>query len=215
MPINAGRRYLNINLNGNQLCSIDIKTTGPDPLEHEICELAIIPLFDDFSRRHDLQILDLLITPQKNNIDIKYCRLKKTPVEKSQISGHSHSAATMLLERWISDLELGYNKKIAPVAYNYSHEQSFLIEWLGRLNYATMFDDTNIRDVRVAARFLNDFAYIRDVECPYKKVEKSWLCKTLNVFTDYGTPKAALHNAAIEADIYAEMMKQLAKHCIN
>lgn len=204
----------NEHLNRNIICSIDIKTTGPDPQQHDIYDLAIIVLDPHFSREPNKHILDLLIKPSSGNIDEQVLARNRVRIEAAQADGYSTQAAKMLFYRWLEDLNLDFNKKIIPVGYNYAHEQSFLIEWLGRLNYHTHFDETNIRDPRIIARFMNDLAYARSQEFPFKKVTQQWLCKQLDVWKDYGIERAAIHDAAIGADMYKGIMKRFLREMI-
>jgi DNA polymerase III epsilon subunit-like protein len=206
-----------VHLNGNLLCSVDVKTTGMNSTEHEIYEIGIFPVDSFLNRRKDKIPLDLLIKPNyPDKIDWNYLEKVncKVTIEKANIEGHPQHVAIRLFERWVADLELPVRKKIAPIGYNYGHEGRFLRQWIGNLSYGTMFDDSNIRDIRVIAKFLNDLADLRGAPYPFKKIELSSIALKLNVFTDYGRTRSALHDAAITADVYKRMLDMIRKEVI-
>lgn len=206
-----------IHLNGNLLCSIDIKSTGLDSTKHEIYELGILPVDSFLHRRRDRMPLDLLIRPNyPDKIDWKLLEKNRlrSQIEKALVQGHPHHVAMQLFYRWIEDLELPQRKQIAPIGYNYSNESRFLRQWIGDLNYNVIFDDSNLRDARVFARILNDLADIRGAPFPFRKVRLSYLAYHLNVYTDYGQDRSALHDAAITCDVYREMLAMIRKEVI-
>ena len=202
-----------IHANSNLLASIDVKTTGLDANEFEIYEIAIIPVDSFLHRRKDRLPLDLLIQPSyPEKIDWGFMEKQngvKPAIEKAIERGHPPHIARRLFERWVEDLYLPPKKKICPIGFNYGHEGRFLRKWMGHNHYDLVFDDTNIRDVRVIARFLNDLADLRGAPYPFMKVGLSQLATNLKVFQDYGRIRSALGEAAVTAEVYREMLKML------
>jgi DNA polymerase III epsilon subunit-like protein len=211
------RQTTMVHLNGNLLCSIDVKTTGLDSTEHEIYEIGILPVDSFLFRRKDRKPLDLLIRPNyPDKIDWNFLEKNnmKLQIAKALEEGHPQHVAMKLFYRWVEDLQLPQRKQIAPIGYNYSHESRFLRQWIGNLNYNVVFDDSNLRDVRVLARIINDFADIRGVIYPFRKVRLDYLAHTLNVYKDYGSIRSALHDAAIACDVYRQMLEMLRKEAL-
>jgi hypothetical protein len=209
------RQLTPVHLNGNLLCSIDVRTTGPDVLKHEIYEIGILPVDSFLVRRRDKLPLDILLKPNREDlIDWKFVQKGWTSAEilkRALKQGHPQHVGFSLFERWKDDLDLPYNKRIAPIGYNYAFESRFLRQWRGPLFYETVFDDSNVRDIRVIARFLNDLADVRDVDYPFPKVILSYLAKILHVNTDYGQERGCLHVASIQTDIYRELIRHIQK----
>ena len=207
-----------IHLNGNILCSIDVKTTGLNSIEHEIFEIGIVPLDSFLNRRRDLKPLDLSIRPNyPDKIDWNHLERQNTKatLQKVMQSGLPAHVGREIFERWLRDLNLRERKRIAPVGYNYSFENRFLRQWLGDLSYREVFDDTETRDVITVARFLNDMADIRQSEYPFKKVRLVYLASKLKVWADYGRHRSAIHDAAITGDVYKALLELTRKEMIQ
>ena len=207
-----------VHLNGNLLAAIDVKTTGQDSTAHEIYEIGIIPVDSFLVRRHDKMPLDLLIKPNyPEKIDWNFLEKHRcaTQIKNAIAEGHPKHVARMLFQRWLEDLKLPERKLIAPLGYNYSHESRFLRCWLGHLSYGLIFDDLELRDVRVIANFMNELADIRGAPYPFRKKAFSELANTLGVFKDYGRVRSALHDAAITADIYRAQIEMMKRELIS
>jgi len=203
-----------IHLNGNLLCGIDIETTGLDFEQHDIYELAIIPIDDKFHRNINRKWLDLVIRPSRpDNIDWSGVgkTKNKSRIERAMEKGLDSHTAMTILDRWFDEQNLG-SKRVAPVGHNYSFEARFLRAWLGSLNYETKFADYEVRDTMVIAKFLNDMADFRGEEkFPYPKANLTYLASTLKVEHDYGRAHTALADVATTIDVYRRQMEELNK----
>jgi len=214
---NFYRQTTLVHLNGNVLCSVSVKATGPVTSEHEIYEIGIIPVDSFYNRRHDKLPLDLLIRPNypdKINWENYKQTRKKKLIEKAVAEGHPQHVAMRLFERWFKDLCLPVRKCIAPIGHNYSFASRHLCQWLGDLNYKIYFESKQTRDVQTIAHFLNDLADIRGAPYPFRKTVLTYLARHLNVPQNYGTTKSALHEAAMIADIYRELLRMIQKEVI-
>lgn len=201
-------------LNGDLLCAVDIETTGLDHELHDIYEIAIVPVDGEF-RRAKCQWLDLLIRPIRiENIDwdgVYKCKNPKR-IRKAIEEGFHPDAAIALLERWFQDRNLG-TKKIAPIGSNYAFEARFLRQFLGSLNYESMFNDSQIRDTMVIARAFQD---LHDFRCAswehlFPKVGLSYLANVLKVERDYGKEHTAISDAAITVDVLRRIYEEFTK----
>jgi len=195
------------------LCAVDVETTGLEFEKHDIYELAIIPLDQNYERSKSRPWLSMLIQPVRYDtigIGLQPKRFNREGIEKAKEKGYTSDSAREVLQRWFDLQKLG-NCKIAPIGSNYSFDSRFLRMWLGDLNYESMIADYEARDTMKVAKFLNDVADWRDEMFPYKKASLSYLSNVLNVQTDYGREHTALADAAKTADVYKRLMEALNK----
>lgn len=196
--------------NGNQVCAIDIETTGLDPHWHEIIQLAIIPLDSEFKPRKDILPFDIFIKPlYPERIDPESFKVHKKTLIQVQQFGFDPETAKDLLEEWINKLGLplnasGFNRcKIIPLGHNYlAFEYGFIRRWLSIDQYEEWFH-FHPRDTMIAALYLNDHAAFHAEKVPYPKVSLSYLCNLLNV--ELLTAHDALSDAVATAEIYRKL----------
>ena len=204
-------------LNGNLLCGIDIETTGLDHELHDIYEIAIIPVTQEFKRDQTRKWLNLVIQPPRpENIQwdgmhrIKSAHRVKAALE----SGLNTTTAMDILEHWFQLQNLG-SKRIAPIGHSYAFESRFLRSWLGNINYESKFADYEIRDTMSIARFMNDMCDFRgELSFDYPKANLTYLASTLKIEHDYGHAHTALADAATTIDVYRHQMIKLNKKMI-
>lgn len=204
-------------LNGNLLCGIDVETTGLDFEKHDIYEIAIIPVGDDFRRSQTRHYLDLKIKPSRpENIDWDgVARVKNVSrVKDALASGLESHTAMDIVEHWFNMQNLG-TKRIAPIGHNYGFDGRFIRAWIGSLNYEAKIADYEIRDTMAIARFMNDMCDFRaEPGFTYPKCDLKYLANILKVDKDYGRAHTALADAAITIDVYRRQMEELNKKMI-
>lgn len=196
-----------IHLNGNLLCAIDLETTGFNPKIHDIWQIAILPLDSDIRplKMEGLSPFYIDIKPDRpQNADPE--AISKDKLEKVLKDGLDSELAQMLLEKWFNKLQLAINKKICPLACNWPFDRSFLIEWLGLLNFEAFFHPW-YRDVLAASLYSNDRADVNAEPVPYAKSSLAYLCSTLKV--ENISPHDALSDCVATAEVYRLMLKQL------
>lgn len=168
-------------LNANVLCAVDIEMTGPDPIEHEIIEICILPL-DRFLKPHpELLLFSMTMIPERpENIDFGHCRLSKTDVSRVMTKGFDNMKVADLLVDWFERMSLNNRKKIIPLSYNYASKLPIIKDWLGHSTYSDIFAD-DYRDTLVAAHYLNDREESRAETPPFSKQGLRWMCQRFNI----------------------------------
>lgn len=208
-------------LNRNLLCAVDIETTGLDMNLHEIYEIAIIPLDHKFNamREEPFSPLDLLIQPEyperiiwSGTGSVK----NKAKVRSALEHGITRNAARDALEMWFSALNLGMNKRIAPLGQNFQFDAKFLEQFLGMLNFGHYFDMSQHRDTMTLARTINDLANHTGYSCPFPKVSIPMLCSSLGIDPDmYGPRHQAMVDAMLTREIYARELSLLQRLAVT
>ena len=110
-----------IHLNGDLLCAIDIETTGLDPRQHEIYQIAILPLDGGLNVHPSKRLLDMTLRPDKvENIDWEGMKKNNNQddVIKACKDGIDKFQAADYLSEWFEKLQLPERKRIVPLAHN-------------------------------------------------------------------------------------------------
>jgi DNA polymerase III epsilon subunit-like protein len=200
--------------NGNQLCAIDVETTGLETGWHEIWQLAIIPLTSDVLPDKKHLPLNILIRPENpERIDWKediMCRARKQ-LTKACVTGFDCEKAKGILLHWVDRLELpltrgGTNRcRIIPLGHNFTYDYLFLKHWLGKELYEYLFFH-QVRDTMRSATYLNDQAAMHAERVPFSKLTLRWVAKQLKV--DFGPSQAhdALNDCRATAEVYRRLL---------
>lgn len=195
---------------GNQLCAIDVETTGLDDYWNEIIQIAILPLDSNIDVRKDVKPFNIYIKPDDfEMIDPQALKVNKITMDTLINHGFDRETAIGLLEDWISKLGLptsqgGKPKKIVPLGQNYAFDRGFIQRWLGVDQYNDWFD-YHYKDTMITANYLNDRAAFQVEDVPFKKVNLRYLASSL------GIPHENAHDAFSDcltcAMVYKKMLQ--------
>ena len=193
-----------MHLNGHLLCAVDVETTGLIPTIHDIATVCIMPLNEQLLPSREIIPFNMMLQPKRpENVDpeaLNKCRLKLSDLI---LNGFDAWKAADLFDEWFEKLRLPGGKKIAPLAHNWPFDRSFIIDWLGNLNYEGRFYH-RYRDPMVIANYMNDLADLRGETYPYPKLELPYLISQMKIELP-----GQLHDAMIDCVAVAEVYKQL------
>lgn len=194
-----------VNMNGHLLCAIDTETTGLDFRQHEVIQVAILPLDEHLKPNKKYLPFNMHIKPTKlDTIQPQALKVNKVNLQELMLHGMDPFQAADLLDEWFEKLNLPIRKKIIPLGQNFGFDKGFLKEWLGELSYARLFDYHN-RDTMVAALYLNDRAVVHGNKPPFPKVNLSYIANQLEV--EHSQAHDALADCVIVAECYRRMMR--------
>ncbi len=159
------------------LGAVDVETTGDNPNIHEITQIAIILVdhnLEVHKRYTPLQMEIAPNNPETHNVEAlkiqarldpffdktKYLVSKDAMIERLLKGIPSDRAADCLLD-WFESLKLPPKDRIIPLAHNWPFDRSFLIEWLGKTTFETIFDP-RFRDTMSIAGYLDDKSRYHD-----------------------------------------------------
>lgn len=191
------------------ICAIDIETTGLDHKNHDIVEIAIVPLDSSYLPHPGVMPLDLTLRPERmENIDYdSLARVGGTREKMAgyRLNGYDSMFAAELFESWFKLLEMPEGKRILPLAHNWPFERSFIQEWLGPKTFEYYFDG-RYRDTMAFAAMMADAIDLRGGHSEYPKLNLGYLCTVLEVHN----PRAhsALEDAVACAECYRRMLKR-------
>jgi|SaaInlStandDraft_1057018.scaffolds.fasta_scaffold148678_1 DNA polymerase III epsilon subunit-like protein len=133
--------------------SIDVETTGLNHRIHELIQICILPLNDDFEALEVEPFYTQIKAELPENSEkeaLEVCQLDPTV-------GLSRKYAKLNFVVWINMLQDKYGfEKIIPVGQNYAgFDKDFIIDWLGFDFYHKNFSRT-VRDTKYNGGFFAD-----------------------------------------------------------
>lgn len=194
-------------LNNHLLVAVDFETTGLEPGYHEIWQAAFIPLDENLEPSKTLPMCDLLMRPlYPKRMD------HKTPGRDRVIEAIDHgldpTAGFDIFENWVQKLGLPENKRLVPVAHNWSFEHRFAVDWMGWNNFNFYFDG-RARDTLVIAQYLMDRADFNQTKIPFAGLETK--LNSLANHMQIELHEVKLHDAIYDAHICAKLYKAFVK----
>ena len=196
-----------IHLNGNQLCAIDVETTGLVPFYNEIVEVCFLPLDSNYQVRQDIPPFDMKLKVEfEERIDWEAFRVTKIDFFKHQQVALDKYTAASLFEQWIEKFKLQFNKRISPLAHNWAFDQMFIRDWLGNGLYEDVIDG-RFRDTLAVSLYLNDVADTAAEQLPFAKNNLPWLAKQLDI--QHHRAHSALGDCIVTAEIYHRFVQKM------
>jgi DNA polymerase III epsilon subunit-like protein len=201
-----------LHLNGNKMCAVDIETTGLRPSFHDIIQIAIVPLNNNFGMDQNITPFYTTLKPVRlENISEKAMQINGLKIADLLRDALDPEEAAAIFERWYSEkIEGNGYKKIVPLGYNYAaFDLPFIKEWLGYYSdepEKSLYDDFffwQIRDVAMAPLFCNDIAYMKQITYPFPKHGLKNVCFRM------GYRIEGHHDALADALAAAELYKRL------
>lgn len=203
-----------VHWNINQLCAIDLETTGLIPWYHEPMQIAMVPLDSNFDFRNDVSPLNLYIQPAfPERIDGKALKASKISLKTLARYGVDKDKALEYIEEWINRLDLKYNKfgtqaKVMLLGHNITFDRMFLQHWMGMELFEALFS-YHVVDTMAVCQFVNDRAGYRAQQIPIAKINLTYAC------SEMGVPFQGAHDALNDAVACAKLYKTLVKKDLN
>lgn len=190
---------------GHMLCAVDIETTGLDPKKHDIVQVSILPMNEEFYINKQILPFNMHLKPVRiENISEEALAVNKLTLAKLTMIGIDPFQAADLLDEWFDRLSLPIGKKILPVGHNYSFDKAFLMEWLGQLSYDRMFH-YHYRDTMIVANFINDRAVARYTLQPFNNVKLTTVASSLQI--DSSKAHDSLADCQMVAEVYRRLIR--------
>jgi len=197
-----------VNWNGDQMCAVDVETTGLNVRLHEIIEIAVIPLTSNLEPRQDVLPFNITMRPDRPDLaDPK--ALAVNHLEKALKVGFSQEQGVDLFLEWSNKLGLPYKKygsrkcRMIPLGHNYYFDKGFIQDWLGPLQYEEMFFHGH-RDTMTIGNFINDRASMRGDDVPIQKLNLAYVASKMTVPHEHA--HSALSDALTCSKIYRKYL---------
>lgn len=192
-----------IHANGHLICAIDTETSGLDPDEHCIWQLAVIPLNNDLEPSEDHYPFNIEMDLSKwDNIDYQY--LSKKKIEWLGIHGMNPNVALDLFVEWIERLGLPERKRIMPLAHNWPFDRSFIEKWMGPKSF-NLYIDAQYRDTMTSTVLINDTDAWGGKDYHFAKHKLSFVCNQLGLECE----PTMFHDAYYDAIMTAKAYKRI------
>jgi len=193
-----------IHLNGNQLCAIDVETTGLRPGFHEIHQIAILPLDSRIKPSKGIIpfVTDIKVEyPER--IEPKAIKMPRAEFARRQQRAIDQFTAADLLDDWFERLKLAFYKRISPLAQNWPFDRSHVMAWLGDDSFEYIFSPL-YRDTMPAAMFHSDLADFRSEKITFVQYNLQYLCQKVNVVNEKAHD--ALQDCVATAEVYRRLL---------
>lgn len=197
-----------IHTNNNLLCAVDVETTGLNFEEHEITEVAILPLNHLLEPNRKYKPFNVIMKPQRLET-IQPSALKKSGFKLADLllTGHDPWRTADALEEWFHRLALPPRHNIMVLAHNWPFDREFLKAWLGPTTFEYIFHP-HFRDTMSIGCYLNDRAYDRsDKFFPHPKLSLTALCSQLQIVNK--CPHRALYDCVATAEVYKKFVQKM------
>ena len=194
---------------GHRIASIAAERGGSDPSFHELTQIAIIPLGNDYGLLKGKAPFHVYIKPvYPERLDREGVPIRKAVYERI-MDGISRDDAIAALESWVKSLSLGFTQKgwprrIMPLGCEYNQDYSFIVNWLGPTLYNELFHN-HTRDVMSLAISINDYEAFRMRETPFRNMNLTQLCGQLDV--EYYNKHDCLSEAVSIAKLYCKLLQ--------
>ena len=192
-----------VHLNGNVLCVFDCETTGLDPFQHDIWQICCMPL--DFNLDPVGLPFEIMLKP-RNPENRDTSAISKKNFNKAILSGMDYEVAAGLFAEWVDRMNLGFKKRIMPLAHNWPFDRGFIIEWLGQ-ETVDYYIDPRYRDTMVAGAFINDVCDHTAERIPLTKLNLRHVANCLHIDWDDGAAHDAVYDCVKTAEVYRKLIK--------
>jgi len=187
------------------MTATDVETTGLIAGFHEIVQMAFVVLDSDLNPTDDY--FDHFVRPQfPERADPKAMEVHNISLEELKNRGLPADIVRDMFHEWFKDLNLPLNKRLTPLAQNWSMEKSFYEDFFG---IEAMWQYFSLpRDTLRVAIFANDRACFRCESLPFpENCKLPELCKRLGVsFVDHHN---ALADSIATAAVYKELLRKI------
>lgn len=178
-------------------CVIDCETTGLDRHQHDLIQLAIVPINDKLEPiKEILNIRVKALTPetacqfalQINGLD----PMMGLSIEESKSAFYSWLNANMI-------------ERITPIAFNYAFDFLFIEKWLTAcgLQYKDYFHYAQ-RDIFVLANCANDSRRLKGMKTLFSSTSLGSICNTFGI--EHSTAHDALSDCYLTLEVYKKLL---------
>jgi DNA polymerase III epsilon subunit-like protein len=148
---------------------VDVETTGDKAGYHDLIQIAVLPLDDEFNPSKEHEYFEMKLRPVHGNIDPIASEVHRLDMAKIMSEGVDADDAVDFFVRWYNRLDLPLNRRLMPIASNYVFDQGFVSAWLGHKLFNERFY-YHYRDTQSVALYLNDRAAMMNELIPYPAV---------------------------------------------
>lgn len=192
-------------LYGHLMAAVDLETTGTQPGWHEIVQIAIVPLDDEFKALNNVRPFYTHIKPNHPERESEAAKQKhKIPMHELMLHAPSQDKVKDWLYDWFEDLRLPFKRCLVPLAHNWAFESSMLKAWLG-VDMVDQIFHSHARDSMLTAVAINDREACAGRPIPFEKIGLNSLCAKLKIVNT--NPHDALADCLASAEVYKTLLR--------
>lgn len=192
-------------INGNKVCAIGFRVTGPVAGLHELIELAVLPM-NNTSYDRSILPFNMRIRMERPHLNTKTMANKTLPL---YLTAQDQQSVAQLFEYWYKKLGLHPNKRIIPLGYNLHILWPFLIDLFsysptGENFVEDFFDFSQARSLNQYSHYWNDLAWTNQEQYPFHKHDLTYLAFRLGIL--YEENRTTLGDAVLCAKVWAQII---------
>jgi len=192
-------------MHGNLLCALDVETTGVMCGYHEIIQIAIIPLDNDFDPNSDYPVFRTLLIPDREALWSPEAEEKHgISLEYVKSHGLSQMKAADYFDKWYEGLNLPFTKKIVPLAHNWAFERGFLQHWLGSESFNHYFQ-FHARCTMILGGMLTDLCAWHGKPIPFYEKNLGAMCTKMGIVLE--NAHDAYYDSLATAKLYQAIIR--------
>lgn len=193
-----------INLNGYVMAALDLETTGHIDGYHDVIQVCVLPLDDNFDPREDVSPFYMNMKPNYPERAIPDAmRVNGLNLDELALAPDIWQVADCF-DDWFESLGLGMFRKLIAITQNGEFDIPFAKHWLGHTGYDKYFC-RNGRDTMQTALYLNDQAAWKNRPIPFNRVGLKELCKHFGIRLE--KHHDALADCLATAEVYRELLR--------
>lgn len=184
------------------ICSIDTETGGLTPYFHEVLDICMLPLLDDFTVNESVRPFQVEIRPEFfDRLDPKALEVNGHTVEELQKRTIDKATATNMFKEWF-ETEMR-RVKIEPLGWNWTFDRMMLAGTLKGINFNQYFF-YRVRDGQNVATYLNDRSRLITGQSVFSSCALTNVAAKLEL--EYPGKHSALGDAKMSAQVYRKLV---------
>ena len=195
---------------GHKFVGIDIQTTGQDPKEDEIMQIAFLLTSHTLDPIFDPMPLNMFLKPdmklERSKRKVTNTKFAHNYAQMCGLHGMDQYEAGDMLHQWKLQQVPHQDKYLVPICFQWNQKKPFLVEWLGQKTFDLIFG-VDYRDPLVIAGAINDHCYVTETNPPFHRPHVE-----MNMYSNEGITVAlkhdALHDAIATVKLYQALVKR-------
>jgi len=209
-PEERGEMFNSKVINHNYLAAVDMHLIKNSD---EFIEICIFPLNNKFQVSRTITPFYAVIKPRVSPYNLQGTNFKEkfgvseTKYTKAFNVGIDRTSLMDLFEDWKENkFNIKEGKRISVVTHDWYRKKEYLIQWLGRLNFDSLFS-FQVRDIQMMALYFNDWTSFNVEENQFDDLSPGIILSKLDI-RDSSTD--TLVRAAGIAEAYKKFINKIA-----
>lgn len=198
-----------VHLNGDQLISLWIETTGDEPQYHEIIHIGARVVQSDWENMPGVPPIDCLMRPNHPRREQRLSSKTAQAIAYGLTQETGFNLFCDWFDRVRANLRMKDGKKFVPIVTNICKTLGHLRAWFGG-TFEHFFQVDGIRDTLTIAHFFNDYSDWCNTNAPFPLAKRlTGFAKRLGIEYEPTLREDALYMSDLQRKVYKKMLLNL------